>query len=85
MAAQIDLDTRGEPAQPVIVAFGDEERGFRQVVLGRDRLHRFGRQPGIERAHRRRIAGKRPLGERVDLKERDAHPRTLNAPCEPVR
>src|SRR6476469_1144974 len=64
---------------------GDKERGFRQIILGRDRLHCFGRQPGVERAHRRRIAGKRTIGERVDLKERDAHPPTLNAPGEPVR
>src|SRR3954468_7218645 len=94
MTAQIDLDARREPAQPVTIAVGDEERGFGEVVLGRDRLHGFGRQPGIERTHRRGIAGKRPIGKRVDLIKRDMHAVTAysmtssarsSSPCGSVR
>ena len=67
MAAEIDLGGRREPAQPVTAALGHEEGGFRQIVLGGDRLHDVVGQPFFERAHGRRIAGERPLGEGVDL------------------
>src|SRR5262249_23459956 len=69
MAAQIDLAGRGEPAQLVIPSRGDEEGGLRQVVLGRDRLHRLVREPGRKRAYPRRIAREEAIGEGVDLEE----------------
>ena len=75
MAAQRDLDRRGEPAQLIIglVAFvGDEEGGFGEVVLGRDRLQCRIVQPFLERNHRGGIARERAVGKGVDLRDRKA-------------
>ena len=77
MPAQIDLDRRREPAQIVVVAamgaFGHEERGFREIVLSRDRLHRRVRQPDVEGADGGRVAGEQPACERINLIERELH------------
>ena len=73
MTAQIDLGRGREPAEAIAVALGHEKRGFRRVVLGRDRLHHGPGQPRVERAHGRRFAGERPIGKGVDLVERNAH------------
>jgi hypothetical protein len=45
MPAQIDFGRRSEPAQPVTLPLGHEKRGFRQIVLGGDRLHYIIGQP----------------------------------------
>ena len=74
VAAEIDLGGRGEPAQPVAVALRYEKGCFRQIVLGRGGLHDRVRQPGVERAHRGGVAGKRLAGdESIDLVKRGAH------------
>jgi hypothetical protein len=81
MAGQIDLDGGREPAQAESVALalvqGYEERGLRQIVLGGDRLHRRVGQPGVERAHCRRIAGEHAVGEGIDLVDRNLHGQTV--------
>ena len=72
VAAQRDLDRRGEPAQFVIglaAGGGHDEGGLGEVVLGRDRLQRRIVEPRVERHHRRRIAGERAVGEGIDLDE----------------
>ena len=66
MAAEFDLDRRGEPAQVPVIAVGNDERGFTEVVLGRDRLHPFGWEETIEPDYRGRIAGEHPVGEGID-------------------
>ena len=47
----------------------DGEGGFAEIILRRDRLHQRVVEPALERHDRRRIAGQRPLGERIDLEE----------------
>jgi hypothetical protein len=66
--AQIHLGDRREPAQLVNGAGADQESRLGEVVLGGDRLHRPGIRPAREQTHGRRVAGKDPVGERVDLK-----------------
>jgi hypothetical protein len=73
MAAEINFRRRRKPTQPVPIALGHEEGSFRQVVLGGDCLHDIVGQPFFERAHCRRIAGERPVGEGIDLVQRNAH------------
>ena len=75
MSAQLHLHGRSEPAQVVVgvVALArNGEGGLAEIVLGRDRLQQIVVEPAIERHHRGRIAGQRPVGERVDLEERQA-------------
>src|SRR6266542_500613 len=72
MAAQIDLAGRREPAQVVIGIVApawDREGGFAKIILGGDGLHQRIVEPAIQRHHRSRVAGQRPLGEGVDLEE----------------
>ncbi len=73
MAAEIDLDRGGEPAQGIALALADEESRLGEVVLGGDRLQRRIRQPFLERHDGRRIAGEDAIGEGVDLIDRQAH------------
>src|SRR3546814_19381308 len=66
MAAQRDLDPRREPAQVVIglAAFvGNQEGGFGEVVLGRDRLQRRVVEPLLERNHRGGISDRKSVVE----------------------
>ena len=56
MAAEIDLDTRREPAQRILATLSHQESGFGEIVLRGDRLHGGVRQPSLERADRGRIA-----------------------------
>lgn len=73
MAAQLHLDRRGEPAQRIIglriVRRRHGEGGFRQVIFRGDHLQHRIVEPGIERHHRRRIAGEGRVGKGVDLSE----------------
>src|SRR5206468_4402203 len=56
----------------VVALAGNGERGFAKVIFGGDRLHDRVVEPMLERHHRRGVAGQRPLGEGVDLEEREA-------------
>ena len=70
-----DLGRRREPAQLVIgiaARVRDREGGLAEIVLHRDRLQHLVGQPCVERHHRGRIAGERPVGEGVDLDEAQA-------------
>ena len=79
MATEIDLHLRREPAQRVgSVAFGrlccapdrpvgDQEGGFRDVVLSGDRGKRCIGQPVRQHDDGRRIAAEHLAGEGVDL------------------
>ena len=73
VSAEIDLDLRREPSQAVVIAFLHHEGRFGEVVLRRDALHPVRRQPCLQDAHPGRIAGKRTIGERIDLVDRDPH------------
>jgi len=66
VAAEIHLDRRREPAQPVLVpAFHDEGR-LGQVVFGGDRLHRRPGQRLVEQDDGGGVAPEQLSGERVD-------------------
>ena len=52
---------------------GLDERGLREVHLGRDRLHPRHLRRLVEQAHRGGVAPERGLGERVDHEQRGAH------------
>ena len=73
MPAQVHLYGGRHPADLVLALAAHEERGLREVVLGRDRLQRRVVQPALERHHGRRVAGEDPARERVDLEESQLH------------
>ena len=74
MAAQFDLDCRGEPAEVKTVGAGPDEEGrFRQSILKRDALHDLVRQPVFERHDSGRVAGKDAIGEGVDPEKGQLH------------
>src|SRR5260221_7856858 len=70
VAAERQLDHRREPADRAAFPFVTIEGGGRKIVLGGDRRQQRVRQPIIERDDRRRIAGKDPIGESIDLIDR---------------
>ena len=66
-----------EPSQAEDLAFGDEEGGLGQVVLGGDILHERHGQGRAQRTNRRWIAREGAAGERVHLIDRqDRHGRS---------
>src|SRR5258708_544826 len=80
VAAQIDFDGRGEPAQPVAAVSGrNVERGFGEVIFAGDGLHGRVVQPAVERAYRGRVAGEQTAGESVELINGNAH--NTNVSC----
>ena len=70
VAAQVDLRRRREPAQAERVALRVEERRLREVVLGGDVLHQRLGDRRLQRADGGGVTRERPIGERVDLVER---------------
>ena len=66
MAAQVDLAAGGEPAQMIISALLDAERGLGEVVFDGYLHHQLIAEPLIHNAHRGRISGKDLVGERVN-------------------
>ena len=80
VAAEIDLDGRREPAQPVPLAFRREERGLGKIVLRSDRLHDVIGRPFGQRHNGRRIALEDAIRKGIDLIEnRFHHPSSLLA------
>src|SRR5436190_20804204 len=73
MAAQVDFDLRGKPAQLKPVAGADEICGLREVIFRGDRLQLFVVKPGFERTDGRGVAPKKPSSECIHLIERDFH------------
>ena len=69
VAAEVDLDGGGEPAQleVLVVGVGDQEGGLGEGVLGGDRLEDGVGEPALEQAHGGRVAGEAGAGEGVDL------------------
>ena len=76
VATQRDLQLGRKPAQFEIglgAVVRHKERGFRQVVVGRDALKHTIRQPTFEKHHRRRITSEGTIGKGINLRERQAH------------
>src|SRR5688500_1373686 len=70
MAAQPDLDLRGEPAQLPVGFAGavrHHERRLGEQVLGADRLQRLVREPFVERHDRGLVAAEQAVGEGIDV------------------
>ena len=59
--------------QAITLALRHQERGLREIVLGRDGLHRCLVQPGVEGADRRRVSAQHAVSEGIDLKQSDRH------------
>ena len=78
VAAEGNLDGRGEPPQVVVAvgALGDERR-LRQVHLGGHRLHPAIGSGSVEHHHPGWVARERGIGERIDDGDRQGHPRTV--------
>jgi hypothetical protein len=75
MTAQIDLDGGSEPAQVKgRFALHDECR-FREIVLSSDRLQHCVWQPVGEQTNPGWIAGKEPVGKRINVVARNIHVR----------
>ena len=82
VAAEVDLDRRCEPAQVVVAVVPREEVGrLSQVVLRRDGLQDLVREPGLQRAHGRRVSGEDARGEGIDLIDRDFSGHAKILPC----
>ncbi len=73
VAAKIDLQGGGEPAEMKATLPGHQEGSFRKVVLRRDRLHGFLGQPFLQGTDGCRIARKPFAGECIDLENGDLH------------
>jgi hypothetical protein len=67
VAAEIDFDGGGEPAEAVAIGFFDEEGGFGEVVFGGDVLEDGIRQPAFEGADGGGVAVEELRGKRVYL------------------
>ena len=67
MPAQIDFAGGSEPAKIEVIPGSDYECGLGEVHFAGDRLHSFIVTWVIEQTHRGRVAGERPVGERINL------------------
>ena len=63
VSAKIHLHRRRHPPNIVEASAVDEERGLGQIIFRRDLLQECVRQPFIQHANTRRIAGKLPIRE----------------------
>jgi hypothetical protein len=66
-SAQIDLDDRREPTQMIVISLQSEERGFREIILCRNLLKNFIRQPFLQYTNAGRIAAECSRSEGVNL------------------
>jgi hypothetical protein len=66
--AQFHFDLRSHPAKIEKIILPNDERGFREIVLGGNGLHQFVRQPLIEKTNARWIAPKNPVRKSENLK-----------------
>src|SRR5262245_47443513 len=73
MAAQIDFDRRSEPAEIVSIALLHEKRGLGEVHLARDVKHPANVGGFGENTDAGGVAGEGAIGERVDLRNMEAH------------
>jgi hypothetical protein len=74
MPAEIDFHLGREPAQlEARRGLPDEERCLGKVHLRGNALQPAGLLPGRQEADGGRIAGKRPIGERVNMKQGNGH------------
>jgi hypothetical protein len=73
VAAKVDLDPRGEPAEVKRFITPDHERRFGEIHFRGDLLHSALVRRALQQAHGSRIAGERFFGERVDDENRQAH------------
>jgi len=71
--AQWHLDSRGEPAQSIVVAIANQESRLGKIVLGRDGLHGRVVQEAVQHHHRGGIPGEPSRGECIDLEHWNAH------------
>ena len=67
VSAERDFDLRREPAERVAVVALSHEGRLCQIHLSGDSLHPLAPASCSNRAHGRRIPGKRPVRERIDL------------------
>src|SRR5579863_5367284 len=67
MAAKLHFHLGSEPAQIVTVQVRYKECRVSQIVLGRNGLHLFIRQPFFQRTNRRGVAGKHAARKRIHL------------------
>src|SRR5260370_18747143 len=70
MSAEIHFARWGEPAQPEVVALGNEVRRFREIIFSGDGLKQLLLRPTGQGTDRRRVAGKDGIGKRVYPKQR---------------
>src|SRR5260370_26022440 len=80
MSAEIHCALWGEPAQPEVVALGDEVRRFREIIFCGDGLKQFILRPTGWGIDRRRVAAKMVSGKRVYPKHRYMHNRIFPEP-----
>ncbi len=74
VAAEVDLDGRGEPAEVEAIGGGaNEEGGFGEAVFEGDALEERVVEPGVERDDGGGIAGEDAIGEGVDPIKRKLH------------
>lgn len=76
MPREGDLPRRGEDPNPVSAAFRHEGRDkgrFREVGLGRKKLHAFFRKRPLTQHNREWVSGVRPLGEDINNEELWSH------------
>src|SRR5882672_4058700 len=73
MTAEIDLDGGREPAEIVAVALGHQERRLGEIHLACDVQHPGGVGWFWEDADRGGVPSERFVGERVDLRDPEAH------------
>jgi hypothetical protein len=69
VAAQDYLLSRGEPAEVIPRALGNEEGGLGHIVFARNGLQRSVGEPLLQGHNRGRISPEDPIGEGIDLKE----------------
>jgi hypothetical protein len=79
VAAEIDLNGRGEPPEIKAVGAGNQERRFRQVHLPSHLLHPEVASGGRKETDSCGVAGERLVGERVHLGETLAALHGINA------
>src|SRR5262249_21544708 len=73
VTAQGHFDFRREPAQVEMIWLRDKKRSLGEVHLPGNGLEPVSRLPGGKKADRRRVAGKRAVGEGVNVKEWKHH------------
>ena len=74
VAAKVDLDLRGKPANVVLIAVFQEKSCLSEIIFRRDRLEPRIREPFLEETDTRRIASESPVGESCDFVIRNFHP-----------